>query len=188
MTVSIIIAVKTWQKNLKVCIANCLKLGFSDFEILILPDSFSNNFLEEANTFFTKFRLTEQEKNIPLKIIPTGVRSLPEKISLAINYTNADILVFIDDHVHSEKNWLKREIERFQNQEVVAVVGSVLITQSENSRHKPPNADDSTFVVSRDFILRDLTKQIKEIEGYPGYKLLLRRSLIGELGNLRQKF
>ena len=38
MTVSIIIAAKTWQRNLEECVAKCQKQDFPDFETLVFPD------------------------------------------------------------------------------------------------------------------------------------------------------
>jgi len=62
MTVSIIIAVKTWAGHLEECVNKCLELDYTDFEILILPDSP----IDEK----VVGRLSSER--VPIKIIPTG--------------------------------------------------------------------------------------------------------------------
>src|SRR4030042_2916816 len=112
MTVSIIIAVKTWQKNLESCVAACQGLDYPDFEIIILPDLLNKDCLWQK-----KASLGEDRS---VKIIPTGVITPPKKRDMALGYAKGEILAFIDDDAYPKKNWLKNAIINFQDERVAA--------------------------------------------------------------------
>jgi cellulose synthase/poly-beta-1,6-N-acetylglucosamine synthase-like glycosyltransferase len=97
MTVSIIIAAKTYSKNLEECVNKCLQLNYPDFEIILLPDEAPGRSLLSCR----------------IKVIPTGFVSPAEKRDMAINYAKGEILAFIDDDAYPEKDWLKNAIKNF---------------------------------------------------------------------------
>ncbi len=104
MTVSIIIAVKTWQKNLEECIKRCRELDFADFEILVLPDiaeGLSPTYLNRSQT----------KGAVPIKIIPTGSVNPAQKRDIAMDYARGEILAFIDDDAYPQKDWLKNALK-----------------------------------------------------------------------------
>jgi glycosyltransferase involved in cell wall biosynthesis len=90
MTVSIIIAVKTWQKNLEECVAKCLELDYPDFEIVILPDGPLD-------------RVFSSDK---IKVYPTGAVNPARKRDMALGFARGDILAFIDDDAYPRNDWL----------------------------------------------------------------------------------
>ncbi|MBU4346916.1 MAG: glycosyltransferase family 2 protein, partial [Candidatus Omnitrophica bacterium] len=86
MTVSIIIAVKTWQNNLEECINKCRELDFSDFEILILPDTTPKGLSPSS------LNQSQNKGTVPIRIIPTGSVSPAYKRDLALSYAKGEIL------------------------------------------------------------------------------------------------
>ena len=100
MTVSIIIAVKTWQKNLEECVKACQGLSYSDIEIIILPDLLNKDCLLHRDSSFS------QDQRI--KIIPTGPVTPPQKRDIAINHARGEIVGFIDDDAYPVRDWAKK--------------------------------------------------------------------------------
>ena len=108
MTVSIIIAVKTWQKNLEECVAKILELDYPDFEIIILPDEALADGLLVRGA-------------IPITVIPTGPVNPAEKRDLGIKHAKGEIIAFIDDDAYPVKDWLKAAIVNFKDPEVAGI-------------------------------------------------------------------
>ena len=172
MTVSIIIAVKTWQDNLEECVAKCLELDFSDFEILVLPDHPLNKNLETSG----------------VRIIPTGTISPAQKRDIAMSYAKGEILAFLDDDAYPAKDWLKNAIRNFIDPEVVAVGGPAITPENDNLRQKASGLVYASFLVSAKFIYRYLPKKKREVDDYPSCNFLIRKDVIQELGGFRTSF
>ena len=126
MTVSIIIAVKTWQKNLEECVSKCLELDYPDFEIIILPD--------EEETVPSGAIL--KKGNASVRVIPTGPVSPPEKRDIGLKHANGDILAFLDDDAWPEKDWIKKAVENFKDEGIAAVGGPAITCPNDNLRQK----------------------------------------------------
>src|SRR3989338_8165080 len=105
MTVSIIIAVKELNDNLRYCLERCLKLDYPDFEIIVFPDQ--------------PFSYPDSR----VRIIPTGNLTPPRKRDFALQEAKGEILAFIDDDAYPEKDWLKKATGYFRDESVGAVCG-----------------------------------------------------------------
>ncbi len=175
MTVSIIIAVKTWAKNLEECVGKCLELDYSSFEIIILPDK---SFIK---------RVPHSEK-VPYKIIPTGPVSPADKRDMALEYASGEILAFIDDDAYPAKDWLKNAIENFKD-DMVAAVGGPAVTPPEDSFAQIASGIIySCSIVSGNFTYRYIPKKKRKIDDYPSCNLLVRKSIMLELGGFDTNF
>jgi GT2 family glycosyltransferase len=177
MTVSIIIAVKTWAKNLEECVTKCQQVDYPDFEILILPDTFIGNDL--PTTFL------EDSK---IRVILTGYISVPEKRDMAIKEARGEILAFIDDDAWPQKNWLRDAVENFQDELVAAVGGPAITPHDDTLRQKASGLVYSSFLVSGRFVYRYLPKKRLEVDDFPTCNLLVRKSTLQELGGFRTIF
>src|SRR3989338_704684 len=99
MTVSIIVAVKGDNPNLRECIESCLRLDYPDFEILVLP-------YEDMALSYPKTR-----------VIPTGKVTPPIKRDLALSQASGEIIAFLDDDAYPAEDWLTLALRHFTNPE-----------------------------------------------------------------------
>ncbi|MCU0652563.1 MAG: glycosyltransferase [Candidatus Omnitrophica bacterium] len=175
MTVSIIIAVKNWQKNLEDCVGKCLELDYPDFEILILPDK-----------SFIKY-IPHNEKT-SYKIIPTGPVSPADKRDMALEHAEGEILAFIDDDAYPAKDWLKNAVENFKDANVAAVGGPAITPPEDSFSQVASGIVYSSMIVSGNFTYRYLPKKRGEIDDYPSCNLLVRKSVMTELGGFNTEF
>jgi cellulose synthase/poly-beta-1,6-N-acetylglucosamine synthase-like glycosyltransferase len=176
MTVSIIIAVKTWQKNLEECIAKCEALDFSNFEILILPDG---SFIKEG---------LSTQGAVPKHIIPTGPLSAAKKRDLALKYAKGEVLAFIDDDAYPDKDWLKNAIKYFKDENIAAVGGPAITPSNDTVRQRASGAIYASFLVSGDYNYRYVPKNKREVNDYPSCNFLVRKSVMEQLGGFNTNF
>jgi cellulose synthase/poly-beta-1,6-N-acetylglucosamine synthase-like glycosyltransferase len=176
MTVSIIIAVKTWQKNLEECVAKCLELDFSDFEIIILPDE--------------PLQVSIPEGKAPIVVIPTGPVKPSDKRDIALKYAKGEILAFLDDDTYPEKDWLKNAVNNFKDSDVAAVGGPGVTPATDlyNLASSTSSSVLASKLVSGPFNYRYVQGVRKEVDDYPSCNLLVRKSVMQELGGFDTKF
>ena len=172
MTVSIIIAVKTWQKNLEECVGKCLNLDYPAFEILILPDHPLDNAFSHPK----------------VKVIPTGLLTPPRKRDMALDYAKGEILAFIDDDAYPEKDWLRNALKNFQDSEVAAVGGPAVTPDEDSLKQKASGLVYASVLVSGKFIYRYLPKDRLEVDDYPSCNFLVRKSVMQQLGGFQTDF
>jgi len=176
MTVSIIIAAKTWQKNLEECVARCQELNFSDFEILVFPDE------ELTPSDCSRMRLES------IRVFPTGLVCPAEKRDMVLKYAKGEIIAFIDDDAYSSKDWLKNAEIHFKDEEVAAVAGPAITAQEDNLRQKASGAVYASFLVSGPYTYRYEPKERREVDDFPSCNFLVRKSVLQELDGFHTRF
>lgn len=177
MTVSIIIVVKTCQKNLEECVSRCRQLDYPDFEILILPDTINEQDLAVA--------LREDKR---VKVIITGPLSVPQKRDKAIEQAKGEIIAFIDDDAWPEKDWLKNAVENFKDSDAAAVGGPAITPPQDSLKQKASGLIYSSLLVSGQYVYRYLPKKRLEVDDFPTCNLLVRKSALEELGGFNTHF
>lgn len=113
--VSIIIPCKTMDAYTKKCINYCLKMEYSNYEILVLPDFCENS--ETVNR---------------LRIIPTGSMKPMSKRLIAGSMSNGTLCAFIDSDAFPTKSWLRNAIRYFDDPDVAAVAGPSLTSNDDD--------------------------------------------------------
>ena len=181
MTVSIIIAVKTWQKNLEECVAKCQALDYQDFEIIILPDA-------ELGTVPALANILSAKGPVPIKVIATGPISPAKKRDAAMNYAKGEIFAFIDDDAYPGKDWLKNAVNNFSDPQVAAVGGPAITPDNDNVRQKASGKVYQSPLVSGKYVYRYLPKKKTEVDDYPSCNFLIRKSVMQELGGFNTNF
>src|SRR4030042_1412732 len=171
MTVSIIVAVKTWQNKLEECLEKCRELDFYDFEILVLPD--------------TEVKGQSPSGTVPLRIIPTGAVSPGQKRDIAMNYAKGEILAFIDDDAYPAKDWLKNAVKNFTDPEVAAVGGPAITPGDDSARQTASGRVYSSPLVSAKYMYRYLPRRRMEVSDYPSCNFLIRKSIMQGLGGFK---
>ena len=182
MTVSIIIAVKTWQNNLEECINKCRELDFSDFEILILPDT------TPKGLFPSSLNQSQNKGTVPIRIIPTGSVSPAYKRDLALSYAKGEILALLDDDAYPHQGWLKCALENFKDQDIAAVGGPAITPQGDNFKQRASGLVYSSSLASGKFTYRYLPKRRRYVDDYPSCNFLVRKSIMQELGGFKTSF
>ncbi len=175
MTVSIIIAVKKWQRNLEECLFKCRQLNFSDFEILIMPDEP----VEEKGDI---------SGGVSVKAIPTGAVGPAHKRDMAIGYARGEILAFIDDDAYPDKDWLNNALEDFKDISVAAVGGPAVTPPEDGLMRRASGLIFSSPLVSGQFVYRYLPKNRRYVDDYPSCNFLVRKSVMQESGGFDTNF
>jgi cellulose synthase/poly-beta-1,6-N-acetylglucosamine synthase-like glycosyltransferase len=170
MTISIIIAVKTWQKNLEECVNKCLGLDYPQFEIIIVPDE----------------KIDSPYHNI--SVIPSGNVSPPEKRDLASKSARGEILAFIDDDAYPEENWLKNAVKNFKDSETAAVGGPAITPPHDSLRQKASGLIYENILVSGPYRYRYKKLSKRFIEDYPSCNFLIRKDIFEKLGGFDTKY
>ncbi|MBA7628100.1 putative mycofactocin biosynthesis glycosyltransferase MftF [subsurface metagenome] len=168
--VSIIIPVKESNENLQECLKHCCRLDYPDYEIIVLPDG-------------------EEKLSYPqVKVIPTGTIGPSEKRDIGIKYAQGEILAFLDDDAFPTKDWLKRAIKNFGDEDVVAVGGPAITPESDNLRQKASGLVYSSFLASGPNTYRYIPKRKCLVDDYPSCNFLVRKSIIENIGGFGSKF
>jgi len=181
MIISIIIAVKTRQKNLDECVAKCLGLDCPEFEILILPDA-------DIGTVPALAKILSTKGTVPIKIIPTGPVSPAQKRDIALSYAKGEILAFLDDDAYPKKDWLKNAINNFSDPRVAAVGGPAVTAENDDVKQKASGLVYSSPLVSGKYVYRYLPRKRREVDDYPSCNFLIRKSIMQALGGFNTNF
>jgi GT2 family glycosyltransferase len=175
MIVSIIIAVKTWQKNLEECVAKSLELDYENFEIIILPDNAFAKELIPAGI-------------APVRIIPTGAVNPAKKRDLGIKEANGEIIAFIDDDAYPVKEWLKAAMVNFTDPQVAAVGGPAITPPDDTLRQQVSGKIYSSILVSGNFFYRYIPGIRREADDLPSCNFIVRKKAIEDLGGFNTNF
>lgn len=170
MTVSIIIAVKGDNQNLRECIEHCLNSDYPDFEILVLPDG-------------------PIKRDYPkTEIIPTGELTPPRKRDIAIDRARGEILAFLDDDAYPAKDWLSYAVRNFSDLSVAAVGGPAVTAPGGSLMQKASGLVYSSYLVSGPFIYRYLPKKRIFVDDFPSCNFLVRKNILKEVGGFDINF
>ena len=170
MTVSIIIAVKTYGKNLEECVSKCRELDYPDFEIIVAPD-------KEIKLAYPR-----------TKIVPTGSVSPAKKRDLSSKYAAGEILAFLDDDAYPEKDWLKNAVSNFFNPDVAAVGGPAVSPSDDDLWRKASGMVYENFLVGGPYRYRYAIGKRRDVVDYPSCNLLVRKDIFDKLGGFDTAF
>jgi len=170
MTISIIIAVKHLNENLKECLRHCLNLDYPDYEIIVFPD--------EAFIF----------DNPKVKVIATGNISPPRKRDLALKEAKGEVLAFIDDDAYPERSWLGNAAKNFSDPEVAAVGGPAITPESDSLLQKAGGEVYRSFLVSGWQSYRYWPGLRKEVDDYPSCNFMVRSEIFSRLGGFNTNY
>lgn len=108
----------------KRCIRWCLKLNYSNFQLILLPNE--------------PIRLPDKLRAQCIVIIPTGDIAIARKRNIAINrFPDFDYYAFIDSDAYPHPDWLQNGIKAFQKSDIIWAVGGPHIEpHDEPFRHK----------------------------------------------------
>ncbi|MBL7206045.1 MAG: glycosyltransferase [Candidatus Aenigmarchaeota archaeon] len=168
-TFSIIIAVKEFNKNLEKCLEGCLNLDHKNYEIIVLPDL---GFKRDSR----------------IKQIVTGNVSPAEKRDIGAEYSDSEILAFIDDDAFPREDWLKKAEKYFQRPDTVAVGGPGVEHPNDSKRQKASDLVLSSFIGSGSMRRRYKPGKEAEIIDHPTCNLFIRKKAFESIGGFDTKY
>ncbi len=107
---------------------------------------------------------------------------------MSLNYARGEILAFIDDDAYPRKDWLKNAINSFADPGVAAVGGPAITPEDDDPRQKASGLVLSSPLVSGRYSYRYLPGKRIEVDDYPSCNLLIRKSVMQELGGFNTNF
>ena len=162
--VSIVVPVKGYNDFLSECLQACARLDYPDVEVLVLPDSpFSAD-------------------SLGIKIIPTGPMPPSAKRDMALPHCRGDIVAFLDDDTFPEPDWLRNAVKYFEDERVAAVGGPAVTPKSDGLMQRASGLVYSSFLGGGNLAYRYVPQALREVDDYPTCNLLVRRSVLEELG------
>ncbi len=156
-----------------------MALDYPDFEIIILPD--------DESTIPAPLPLA-LSLAVPFSIVPTGPVSPAHKRDMALAHALGEIIAFLDDDAYPVKDWLKNAVVHFSDIDIAAVGGPAVTPPGDNLLQEASGAVYSSALVSGKFVYRYLPKDMQEVDDYPSCNLLVRKSVLLELGGFNTSF
>jgi len=169
-TVSVIIAAKDIDDNLRQCINECAGLDYPDFEILVLLDC-------ETTARFPK-----------TKVIVTGPVPPSHKRNIGAEHATGELLAFIDADAYPSRNWLQEAAKNFERKQVSAVGGPAVTPSSDTLWQKASGFVYSSFLVGGPYKHRYTPVEKKEINDCQTCNLIIRKQVFQELGGFEADF
>jgi GT2 family glycosyltransferase len=126
--------------------------------------------------------------NIQVIYTGQGQTGPAEKRDIAIKQCKGEICAFIDDDAFPAKDWLKNAMNHFENQEVAAVGGPGVTPENDSLMQKAGGAVYSSILGSGRNYYRFTPGILKEVDDYPAYNLLIRKSILQEIGGFASTF
>jgi cellulose synthase/poly-beta-1,6-N-acetylglucosamine synthase-like glycosyltransferase len=166
--VSIIIPCKEVDDYTRECIEFCKHLKYSNFEIILLPDSLS----VEIDA---------------VKIIATGPVSPGIKRNLGVKSSNGEICAFIDNDAFPRSDWLNNALKYLENPEVGGVGGPGLTPEKDGFLQKAGGYVLSSFMVGN-LSSRYKTKSCFESDDIHSCNFVARKSVIESAGGWNEKY
>ncbi|MEK6645415.1 MAG: glycosyltransferase [Candidatus Firestonebacteria bacterium] len=168
--VSIIIPFKKFNSFVEECVQYCNSLDYSNYEVILLPDE-------------------DEKKQFPKVIIhPTGDIGPSEKRNIGMKIAKGEILAMLDDDAYPVSQWLKKAVQNFADPEVAAVGGPAVTPDSDDFMQKASGLVYSSIMASGEYTYRYLPKARREVDDYPTCNLIIRRSVLEEIGGFDKKY
>jgi len=165
--VSIIIPCKEIDSFTEKCLSECLKMDYSNYEILVLPDKVDRKQLKELD-------------NKKIKIIGTGMVKPSVKRNLGMKKAKGEFFAFIDSDAYPDKDWLKNAIKYFKDSSIGLVGGPNLTPPEGNIDEKISGYVLANFLVSGFANIRYKISKNKFVKELPSCNYISRREISPE--------
>ncbi|MBI3939312.1 MAG: glycosyltransferase [Acidobacteria bacterium] len=172
--VAIIIPVRKINAYVRESVPHILNLNYGNFEVLILPDA------AETGEFFPG--------GGRVKILPTGAVGPAEKRDMALRFSDAQVLAFLDDDAYPTADWLDHALLHFEDPGVGAVGGPAVTPVDDNLWQKASGEVFSTWLGGGVFAYRYVPQRKREVDDYPSVNFLIRRDVFEKAGGFDSTF
>lgn len=169
--VSIIIPLKKINDYIKEETKYLLEQTYKNFEVVILPDSFS-----EEEIDLDIFR----DKRI--KIIETGAIPPALKRSKGVENSNGEILAFLDDDTYPEKDWLKNSLRAMETKNINALGGPAITSPKDNFSKQISGLIYGSALMSGKHKARYIPDKVQYVNDYPSCNFIITKELYKRVG------
>jgi cellulose synthase/poly-beta-1,6-N-acetylglucosamine synthase-like glycosyltransferase len=166
--VSIIIPCKEVDNYARECIEYCSRLAYSNFEIILLPDYF-----------------TQMIDGV--KVITTGPVSPGIKRNIGVKNSNGEFCAFIDNDAYPRSDWLTSALKHFEDQQVGGVGGPGLTPEEDSFMQKAGGFVLSSFMVGT-LSSRYKTRNSFESDDIHSCNFIARKVVIQKAGGWNEKY
>lgn len=112
-----------------------------------------------------------------------------EKRDAALGRCAGAICAFIDDDAYPDRDWLKNAVRHFDDEQAVAAVGGPGVTpESDGLMERAGGAVYASVLGSGGNVYRFTPEAPREVDDYPAYNLLVRKSALVEVGGFGSTF
>jgi len=170
MRIEIIIPVKQINPYIYESIPKILSMDCEDYGIIIFPDIFGGE-------SFPKTR-----------IVPTGNIGPAEKRDLALTYSTADILAFLDDDAYPRKDWLKNALRHFDDLNIAAVGGPAVTPPSDSFFQRVSGAVFLSRIGGGNPERYWPIGRVRFVDDWPSVNLLVRRDIFQKIGGFKSTY
>jgi glycogen(starch) synthase len=177
MKVTIVIPTKDRRRYLEDCLKSLLKANREPDEIIIV-DGYSSDGTEEVAKLY------------PIKLF-RGRGSLTRTRNIGLQASSGDIVVFLDDDVIVDKNWLTHMLSAYVSPEVGGVGGRVLPSGKDMTHFVPACGNvvgkvrnDGVIIGNFDIPLKKST----EVDFLQGCNMSFRREALFKVGGFDENY
>jgi len=166
--VSIIIPCKKVDHYAKNCVEYCKRLDYSNYEILLLPDS-------------------ALERVDGAKIVATDPVTPGAKRNIGVARSRGEICAFIDSDAYPRRDWLNNAVKYFNDPQVAAVGGPGITPSKDDIMQKASGHVLSSFMVGN-LSSRYRPKRYLESNDIHSCNFIARKSVLIEVGGWNEKY
>jgi len=167
--VSVIVPCKELDGYARECIEHCKRLGYENYEVVLLPDR----------------PLSKDLGNV--KVVPTGPVTPGAKRNIGVANSKGDICAFIDSDAYPRVDWLRNAVMYFNDPGVGVVGGPGLTPQNDSILQKASGYVTSSLMVGG-LSRRYKPGKLKEVDDIHSCNFMARRSVIKEAGGWNERY
>lgn len=175
--VSIIIPLKKINDYIKEETEYLLEQIYTNFEIIILPDKYTD---EEINI--------ELFKDYRIRIIETGELPPAIKRAVGVKKSSGNILAFLDDDTYPEKDWLHNALRAMESKGVKALGGPAVNTHKDNFSKQISGLIYSSSLMSGKHKARYIPDKVQYVNDYPSCNFIITRELYEKVGGFDSEY
>ena len=170
LKVSVVIPVRKINDYIREAVDHCNRLDYKNYEIIILPDTISDEEIDGV------------------RLIATGEMGPAEKRNIGIKEADGSIIAFLDDDSYPVCSWLTWAVEHFEDPTVGAVGGPAVTPDHDSPEQKTSGFVFSSYLGGGSVRYRYVPGKTREVDDYASVNLLVRRDLLLQVGMFNPSF
>jgi GT2 family glycosyltransferase len=107
---------------------------------------------------------------------------------MALQFSRAQLLAFLDDDAYPEPDWLGHALPHFEDARVGAVGGPAVTPPDDNVWQKASGEVFSTWLGGGVYSYRYIPQQRREVDDYPSVNFIIRRDVFEKAGGFDSTF
>lgn len=169
--VSIMIAYPSATPNLLQALASIERQDYEKYEVILLPDALDGRKWPEG-----------------VREIPTGAIRPAEKRNIGIREARGELVAFLDDDAYPVPEWLRRAVEHFSNENVIAVGGPGCTPATDSYMAKLGGEVYANRLVSGTYRYRYVPTRVLTVDDCPSCNLFVRTDALRKLNGFRTEY